>query len=200
MRGRSIRGKTRPLPAPGAEPWGDRIWVPLRPAFPYGHGSRRAGAALVHPAEPRVAFLAALHCCLVIADLLRDPGALRAAVPGERSSEGTKPPPTPSAVPSGDGPSQQLSMGAALGEGPHGGGWRRQRGSAVCQGCSVGHLQRSHTCAHRLAPRGQPRSNPTPHPPFQSREAQPGAIGEMGVLGSTGETRCRACVGCGDRR
>ena len=196
MRGRSIRGKTRPLPAPGAEPWGDRTWVPLRPAFPYGHGSRRAGAALVHPAEPRVAFLAALHCCLVIADLLRDPGALRAAVPGERSSEGTKPPPPPAPCQAGTGLPSSSQWGrlwvrvptVGVGGGSAAPPWLQRRPSAA-----VSHLR---------PPLGTARAAPVqPNPPpFQSREAQPGAIGEMGVSGSTGETRCRACVGCGDRR
>lgn len=182
MRGRSIRGKTRPLPAPGAEPWGDRTWVPMRPAFPYGHGSRRAGAALVHPAEPRVAFLAALHCCLVIADLLRDPGALRAAVPGERSSEGTKPPPPPAPCQAGTGLPSSSQWGrlwvrvptVGVGGGSAAPPCARAAASAICSG-----LTPAPTAWHRAGSPGPTQPPPLPEQGGTARSYRgDGGLGE----------------------
>lgn len=168
----SIHGKTHPLPAPAAELWGDCRWVPPCLGFPRGHGSHSAGAALLHPAKPRVAFLATLHCCLVIASAGTRICSMtweHCVLPslGSSALKGTKPPPPPALCWVGKDPSQRLSAVAALGEGPHGGGWWQlcHARAAVLAICS--HLTPAPIAWHGVGSLG-----PTQHPPSQPRAGQ----------------------------
>lgn len=161
----------------------------LSPSVPqfslWGHSPCRPGPAVSSLVEPKTTFLAIFHCCLAIATTgmqlrFHDPGALRALpVPGELGLKGTGTDLLPRPVSGGDGsfPTTRETRlpAAALGEGtpPH---HHPQGRVAVprlprARVCSAGHLQWSHTCAHRALGTEWSRSLQNP-PPASSRRAR----------------------------